>query len=168
MQELENITSAVCEALTEGGISAAVCEFPDGEMKRYTHPVVAVGIKSGSGIAAGFAEYMGETTDPETQERVELFGKRLEVTLLLGIYSPKGAVYGAGGCIDTFAKIAEALCYMPSGLRIREITCGETGFDTATGMFLCRAEMKCSAFMYALRESEEEFLSFTLRGTAIG
>ena len=168
MAELESIAAAVRDALLSEGVGAALCEYPSGAKLRYTEPVVAVGIKKGSAVSPGFAEYMGELTDASTGASSELYGKRFDVTVSLGIYSPKGGAFGAQGCVDTFSAVAAALGAMPSGLRVRELSCGETRFDGATGMFLCNAEMKCTAFMYAVRSDEREILDFTLRGTMIG
>lgn len=168
MAELENIAEAVCAALRSEGVDAALCEYPCAPKPRYGGPVVAVGIKKGSAVSPGFAEYMGEMLDESTGASSELYGKRFDVTVALSIYSPKNSQNGAQGCTAAFSAVASALGAMPAGLRVRELSCGETRFDSATGMFLCSAEMKCTAFMYALRSDEREILDFTLRGTMIG
>jgi len=168
MAELDTITTAVRDALAAEVAGAVICEYPYGKKLRHDCPVVAVGIKSGSGISSGFAEYMGEFYDAQRDTYSELYGKRMELSLGVFIYSPKNQAYGAGACMTVFGQIAAAISTMPSGLRVHELTCGETRFDAETGMFLCQAELRCTAFMYASRTCEEEFLSFTLRGAVSG
>ena len=167
MAELDAITSIVRDTLVAGGFQAAICDYPFGGKMRHETPVVSVGIKSGSGVAAGFAEYLGQQYDSENDTYNELFGKKLDVVIGLHIYSPKSESFGADGCLSVFSEAASILSKLPGGLRIREITCGETEYDAAIGMFHCPVDLKCTAFMYAIKKEENDILDFTLKGVLV-
>lgn len=154
----------VRDALTDGDTDAFICGYPNGMKKRQEKPVVAVHMKSGSGIPPGFYEYMGIRYDPDLDDYTELYGKKLELTLGLYIYSPKTPQFGAEACMAVFRRILERLSAIPDCLRVKEIQCGETGFDEKTDMFLCPAELKCTAFLYAEKRDDGEILDFILRG----
>ena len=163
MAALNTITAAVRDSFTSSGIEAAICEYPAGEKMRYDKPVLSIGVKSGSGVSSGFSEYMGERYDIESDTYSELYGKRLEIVLGVHIYSPR-VPHGAAGCISVFSEIAAATGNFPLSLRVREISCGETEFDTVTGMFHCLVELKCLAYMYAVKTDDTELLDFKLKG----
>lgn len=162
MTEIESVISCVCSALENTQAAEVLTAFPQGGKKRYTTPVIAVGLRCGESASAGFAEYLGERHDVNSGAYCEIYGKRLELTLGVDIYSPKES--GAGACLQTAAKVMAALPDLPNGVRVKKFSCGETVFDPAAGMFLLRAEMPCTCFMYADKTGDEELLDFTLRG----
>ena len=162
--ELNEIVETTAECLRDGCTADVVTEYALPAKKRFTRPVIAVGMNSGDGISSGLAEYMGEKYDADSDTYSEVYGKRLELGIGISVYSPKDGEYGAEGCLDTVSEVIAALSGLPAGLKIRSFTCGETGFDTDTGMFLCRCELKCVCFLYAERTEESEVLNFTLKG----
>lgn len=164
MAELDSILSAVCDTLESKKISAAISRYPYGGKKQHEAPVVTVGLKSGSTAPSGFAEYMGQRYDRVTDTYNEIYGKRLDMSFAIDIYSPKSQAYGAGRCLEIFGEIAEACSSLPSGIRVKEILCGETKYDTAVNMFCCQAELKFTAFLYAEQTGDAEFLDFVLKG----
>ena len=107
--ELDTIISAVCNTLITGGISAAISQSPIRAKMRHSSPVVTVGLKGGENISCGFAEYMGMRFDEDTSQFIETYGKRMEMSLALHIYSPKAQEYGAEGCLAVFSERGQLL-----------------------------------------------------------
>ena len=165
MAELNQVIDAVCETLENEKISAAVARYPLEKRKRYTVPIVTVGLKSGEGVTPGFAEYLGERFDKQSGKYVELYGKRLELSLALHIYAPGTAEYGPGHCLKVFGEVTTALAALPEGMRVRKLTCEETVFDHSAELFCCACTLETTAFLYAEKTEENmEFLDFILRG----
>lgn len=165
MAEIDTVIGAVCDALCEYGVPAVMTAYPSSARERFTSPVATVGLGGGSGVSSGFSEYMGIRFDEVKQTYAEVYGKRLELTLSVGIWSPKDAEYGAAACHAIFGDLVAALPALPNGIRVRELTCGETRFDRSAGMFRLGAELKLTAFLYAEKTDDAEILDFTLRGT---
>ena len=165
MTELENIVAAVTEYLNSAA-DTAVCAYPVHKMPGYNVPVTAVGIADGEAVQSGFGEYLGIYSDPENGER-ELYGKRMDITLSLYVYSPKTEEYGVSGCHKTFGEIVKAMEKAPFPINVRELACGETGYDSDTGMFLCRCSMKCSCWLTAEMLDDGIFTDFKLQGVMI-
>lgn len=164
MAELDKIMELVRDTLADDNTDAFVCGYPAGMKKRREKPVVAVYMKGGSGIPPGFYEYMGMRYNPDLDDYTELYGKKLDLTLGLYIYSPKIPEFGADACMAVLRRILERLSAIPGCLKVKEIQCGETMYDDKTDMFLCPAELKCTAFMYAEKQDDGEILDFILRG----
>lgn len=168
MAELDQVLQAVCTSLENSDISVAIQRYPLEMRKRYTTPVITVGLKSGVGTTPGFAEYIGQRYVQESDQYIEVYGKRLELTLCLNIYAPKSEANGAGKCMELFGKVLTTLNTLPSGLRIRSVTCGETEFDHSANLFCCPCEVKLTAFLYAeTTEDIGEFLDFILKGVLV-
>lgn len=167
MAEIDSIISAVCSVLSEKTGNTSVKIFPAGAKKRYEDPVITVGLKAGSGVSAGFAEYLGERYDERTSSYFETYGKRLELTLGIDVYSPNNSNFGADKCLEIVSVIMGAVPEFQSGIRVKKITCGETGFDMSTGMFLCPVEMECTCVFYAEKLDDEELTAFRLRGEMV-
>jgi len=166
MAELETIVAAVRGAIEAAGLKTTAA-FPAGGKKRCAVPVAAVGVRAGEGVPSGFAEYMGERFDEASGACFEVYGKRLELTICADVYSPKEDGYGAAGCLAAVGLVLAALPNLPSGVKIRKFTCGETQFDAKTELFLCRTELLCTCFLYADRTGDSELLDFTLKGVLV-
>ncbi len=157
------VLDAVAAALTAQGLTA-VREFPAAALDRASGPVVCVGLRSNTLLSAGCGDYMGEQTDGNGAVS-EVYGMRMESVLALDVYSPDDGANGAAGCVNAFALIAAALPTLPSGLRVKELKCGETDLDGETGMFLCRVSLACRAFLTRSENADAgEFTDFVLRG----
>ena len=139
--------------------------YPEGARGRYASPAVAVGLGAGCCVSAGGPEYLGMSFDERIGGSVEVYGKRMELTLALWIFSPRCAPFGAAGCAAVFGELAAALPCLPSGIRVKELRCGETVFDESAGMFRLDAELGISAFFSAEASDDSEVLDFNLRGT---
>lgn len=165
MAELETIIAEVCEALTKAGLPNVTPAYPDGVRGRYLSPAVAVGLGAGCSVSSGGPEYLGMSFDAQSGSSVEVYGKKMELTLNVWVFSPRRAPFGAAGCAAVFGELAAALPYLPSGIRVKELRCGETVFDESAGMFRLDAEIRISAFFSAEATDDDEVLDFNLRGT---
>ena len=145
MNGLEQVKDAVAAALEKAGISAQTAYSP-GWAKAYTGPVAAVGLRMGESRGAALNSYLGQRTDPETQVIREIYGIRLDLTLLEGLHQ----------------IMLEGL---PIGLRPTELKWEEASWDPDTSMFLRRGSLACSAcFIAAAEEDGTVFSDFILKG----
>lgn len=164
MAELDTVISAVCSGLRDGGVSAVISQNPFGGKKRHLRPIVTVGLKSGSVISSGLKEYLGMQYDVTTDTYSEIFGKKLELSLGLSMWSPKTGDQGHEKCLTLFSQVADALGSLPESLKVRELSCGETVYDPTAEMFRCDAELKLEAYLIAESTDDTQFLDFKLKG----
>lgn len=163
--EYDSIIASVTQLLTEY-CSGAVCAYPFGKMKYYDTPVIAVTIDEAESTDSGAGEYLGIFHDTETGER-ELYGRYLEVTLGLHIYSPDSEAEGAAGCQKVFGQIVSAFSQGSLPLKVKSLQCGDTEYDTVTRMYHSRASAKCRCFMTAEIREDGEFTDYILKGVMI-
>lgn len=163
MNGLEQVKRAIADALEQAG-TAAQAAFPPGWARSYEEPVVAVGLRMGESRGGAMGSYLGERVAPETLERREIYGMRLELTLSLDIYSPPAL--GAAGCDSALETLHQVmLTALPSGLRPMELKWEETGWDEDASMFLRRGSLSCSAFFTAQADEDGLLISdFILKG----
>lgn len=159
MTELETIIGCVRDSLSNGGVSAVIVQNPPCNKKRHTRPIVTVGLKAGA-LSVGSAEYLGE----ERFSRREIYGRRMELTLGLGLWVPKDSENSHETCLELFSQIVGALGELPESVRVKELVCGETVFDSSADMFRCDGELKISAYLIAEKEDDGVFLDFKLKG----
>lgn len=157
MNGLEQVKTAVAEALREAGIAARTAYAP-GWAKAYQEPVVAVGLRTGESRGGALGSYLGEKIDPDTLSCREIYGMRLELVLSLDIYCPPGE--GAARCDEVLEGLHQVmLSGLPAGLRPGELKWEETVWDADTSMFLRRGSLACGAFFVA--ETAEDTLDVT-------
>lgn len=160
--ELEQIRESMAAFLNARGVKA-VTAWPDGGRSWGDGPAAVVSVRSCQAAGSGIGDYLGRQTNPDSGAELEVYGRRLEVRLGLDLWAA-----GAGGAERlqaAFDGLLEALRDgEPEGLRIREITCGETEYDRTTGLMVRRVEAKCGAFLYAAAEEGSAFLEFEIRG----
>lgn len=165
MKGLEELRQTAAEFLRARGIDA-VTAWDDRARVRREQAVVVVSLRGCEGGPAGLCDYLGERFDPETRQWEELYGKRAEITLGLDIYAPKRL--GESGCTDLFSRLIEALSDGgPAGLRVKELTCGETDYAEQEGLFRCRAQAVCGVYLYAVTNENGAFVDFIVRGTRL-
>lgn len=164
MTELDSIISCVCDGLVTGGVSAVISQNPFGGKKRHVNPIVTVGLKAGSAVSCGLAEYMGMRYISSSDSYCEVYGKKIDVSLGLSMWSPKTSSEGHEKCLQLFSQIIDALDSLPDPLKVKELSCGETHYDPSAEMFRCDAELKLSAFLTAESDDDSQFLDFKLRG----
>lgn len=164
MAELDSVINIVCQGLTDGGVAAIISQNPFGGKKRHTKPIITVGLKAGSAVTCGFAEYLGVRFDENQGTYNELYGKKIDISLSLSLWSPKSESYGHETCLTLFSQVADALKSLPEALKVKELACGETDYDVSAEMFRCDAELKISAFLTAESQDDSQFLDFKLKG----
>ncbi len=167
MAELDTIITAVCQSLSDGGVSAVISQNPFGGKKRHNNPIITVGLKAGTAVSCGFAEYLGMKYDEGLDTYSELYGKKMDLSLGLSFWSPKAEKHGHEKCLMLFSQVADALKSLPVSLKVKELSCGETLFDVTAEMFRCDAELKLSAFLTAESTDDPQFLDFKLKGVLI-
>lgn len=52
----------------------------------------------------------------------------------------------------------------PAGLKLLELSCGETEFDASGRLLRRNVEAVCSAYLYAVTQPGGAFLDFEIRG----
>lgn len=163
MNGLEQVKDAIAAALEKAEIRTQTAYAP-GWVKKYTGPVVAVGLRTGESRGGALSSYLGQRTDPKTQICQEVYGMRMELTLSLDIYCPpKEGAAGGEGVLEALHQIM--LEGLPSGLRPTELKWEEASWDPDTAMFLRRGSLACSAyFIAAASEDGAVFSDFILKG----
>ena len=166
MPELERIREAMTAYLKKEGVDALTA-WPDQDRGELAGPVAAVSLRSCQGGPGGFQDYLGERYDPERGAWQELYGKRIRAVFGLDLYAPRtGGAQGLQAAFDTLSGALSA--GGPEGLRVKEWSRGESGYDQALGLFHCRAEAVCDAYLYAVAEEGGTFLDFIVKGEANG
>lgn len=156
------IRERMTEYLQGKGIEARTA-YPEGGRLRTGGPVAAVSLRACQGGPEGFRDYLGERYDPESGRWQELYGRRAVLTFGLDLYAPQGS--GAAGIQAAFDRMAEALRREgPPGLRLQELTCGETEFDRESGLYRRKVEAVCQGYLYAVADEGGTFLDFIVRG----
>ena len=163
--EFDTVTKTVCDAITKSG-TLAMCRYPDTAKLNYHQPAVTVYIKESRSVSSGFGEYIGTRSTAEGGE-VEIYGKKLEMSIGFDVFSPEGEQYGAEGCSRALSCILNAMSILPSAIKAKEITLGDTKFNSQTGMYSARGVLKCDVFVSAEQGVDGLFTDFTLRGVVI-
>ncbi|MEG2119543.1 MAG: hypothetical protein RRY53_04245 [Pseudoflavonifractor sp.] len=161
MAGLDMIRQRMTELLQRQGI-AAVTAWPGTARKRQTGVVAAVALKSCEGGPAGFRDYLGERFNTATGKWEELYGKRVKLVFGLDLYAEKGGEAALG---TAFNALADGLQREgPEGLRMMELSSGETDYDETAGRYHCPVEAVCEAYLYAVADEGGAFLDFEVRG----
>ena len=160
--ELQAVRERMAEYLVQNGVEA-VCAYPGGERERRAGAVAAVSVRSCQGGPGGFQDYLGERFDEGSGVWQELYGKRIVLTFGLDLYAPGPG--GAQAIQTAFDRLAQALRQGgPPGLKMLELSCGETQFDREAGLFRREVEARCQGYLYAVAEEGGGFLDFIVRG----
>ncbi|MFQ7855190.1 MAG: hypothetical protein ACLRIS_08745 [Flavonifractor plautii] len=97
---------------------------------------------------------------------------RREHRPVAGAVRPPGDLtFGAGpmeralGAQTAYDRMAEAFQWEgPAGLGLRELSCGETEFDRAAGLYRRAVTAVCQGYLYAVADEGGTFLDFVVRG----
>lgn len=163
MNGLEELRSSLTAYLNDCGIPA-VNAWESGKRTRTEIPVVAVSLRGCAGTPAGLQDYLGESWEEERGCWVERYGSRVELTFGLDIWSPRSG--GAAACAQRFSELTQVLmACAPAGVRLREISCGETVFDEEAGLFHCPVRAMGTVMLQAAREESGAWMDFTVKGT---
>ena len=160
--EFDQIRESMAAYLTGQGVDA-LCAYPDTQRLRRSGAVVVVSLRSCQGGPGGFQDYLGERYDPDSGQWQELYGKKFAVTFGLDLYAPQKE--GAAAIQIACDRLAQALRREgPTGLKLLELSCGETEFDREASLFQRRAEACCQGYLYAVAQEGGTFLDFIVRG----
>ena len=159
MNGLNQVRDAIIASLQ----GASLCAVPawEGKAKRYDGAVVSVDIAQTAGKSFAMGSYLGQVYDAQQGTVRELYGRRLEATIVLEVRAPVAAE-----CEEIIENACDALSQgLPSGLKLREQSWDAVSWDSENQMFLRRGELQCDAYFTAETEEEEPaFLDFTLKG----
>ena len=133
------------------------------ERERLTRPTAVVSVRKCQVGPAGFQDYLGERFDRDSGQWTELYGRKAELTFGLDLYAPPST--GEAGLQAAFDKLMEALAGGgPGGLILREVSCGETGYDTAGRLLKRSVQAVYDTYLYAVAQPGGAFLDFEIRG----
>lgn len=164
MAGLDDIREQMTKYLEEQGIQA-VSAWPHGMRSETEGAVAAVSLRKCDGVGVGFRDYLGERYNVESGQWEELYGKRITLTFGLDLYAGTGEEAGEAQVRVAFDRMVQALQSAgPAGLKIKEISCGETDYDGTAGRYRCPAEAVCEAYLYAVADEGGAFLDFEVKG----
>ena len=160
--ELQKVQDRMAEYLLQNGVEA-VCAYPSGEWPQRSGAVAAVSVRTWQGGPGGFQDYLGDRFDESSGVWQELYGKHITITFGLDLYAPWPE--GAEAIQTAFDKLAQVLQQGgPPGLKMLELSCGETQFDREAGLCRRAVEARCQGYLYAVAEEGGGFLDFIVRG----
>ena len=156
---LENIREQMVDYRKEQGVQAFAA-WPAGERPVQEGALVVVSLRGCQAGPAGFQHYLGERYDERTGLWQELYGRRVTLTFGLDLYGES-----AGELQTAYDRMAEAFQWEgPAGLALRELSCGETEFDRAAGLYRRAVTAVCQGYLYAVADEGGTFLDFVVRG----
>lgn len=144
--------------LRQQGVDA-VCAYPE-ERRQRSGPVAAVSLRALSGRAGRLSGLPGGAVRREHRRWQELYGRRAALTFGLDLYGTSAAELQ-----KAYDRMAEAFQWEgPPGLALRELSCGETEFDRAAGLYRRAVTAVCQGYLYAVADEGGTFLDFVVRG----
>jgi hypothetical protein len=161
------------KAVLEGLLSAletrglkAYKEYPDVSLLRATESFAVIGVESFKSLSSGMGEYLGIRRSQGGFSEKEVYGKRLELSLYIEVYSPFSSQRGAEGISDYTRAMGSCFEELQSGIKAAEIRFGELCSDEELGCFKQKCKLRCEAFLLAETSGEDgEFLDFVLKGS---
>ena len=157
---LDVIRERMAEFLQQAGLDA-VCAWPEAARVRRNAAVAAVSLRDFQGGPGGFQDYLGERYNQESGNWEELYGKKARIVFGLDLYAPTAAAVQEA--VDTLSDALHEGA--PDGLRVMELSCGETKYDQEAELYRCTAETVCEAYLYAVASEGGFFLDFEIRGS---
>lgn len=161
----DKLCECMSDRLRQAGVDAVTAWSRD-DKKRRDGPVVAVSLREFESRPGSFQDYLGERYNTDARRWEELYGKRAKLTFGLDIYA--AGRDGAAECQSTFDSITDALQTTHSGLRVEQLSRGETAYDQELGLFRSTVEAVCSAYFYAVADESGVFVDFEVRGARNG
>lgn len=157
--DFQAVREQMAAFLRQQGVDA-VCAYPEERRRQRSGPVAAVSLRACQGGPGGFRDYLGERYDESTGQWQELYGRRVTLTFGLDLYGES-----AGELQTAYDRMAEAFQWEgPPGLALRELSCGETEFDRAAGLYRRAVTAVCQGYLYAVADEGGTFLDFVVRG----
>ena len=157
--DFQAVREQMAAFLRQQGVDA-VCAYPEERRRQRSGPVAAVSLRACQGGPGGFRDYLGERYDESTGRWQELYGRRVTLTFGLDLYGES-----AGELQTAYDRMAGGFQWEgPAGLALRELSCGETEFDRAAGLYRRAVTAVCQGYLYAVADEGGTFLDFVVRG----
>ena len=156
------VKTAVVERLEAAGLTA-MNAFEEEKMRRHAASTVVVGVRQMRIEQMGLLDYLGEQR-AQDGTCTEVYGRSMRLSVSVDVYTPREL--GADDCEQTAEAAAQALLTaLPGGLRMEELSWGETAWNKTSGMFLLPGTARCTAQFTARAEDDSAVLrDFILRG----
>lgn len=157
------VRGEIVSRLRAAGLEAAEA-YEEERFRERSEPVIAVGAKQTELTEAGLFHYLGEQYDAESGRTVEVYGRKLKMTVTLDAYAPRRK--GARGCERAAETASEALVETElDGVTLEALTWERTEWDKEYGMFVRRGTARCTACFVATADEESAVLTdFILKG----
>ena len=159
---LNALREQVAEQLRQAGVNA-VTGMEGALSSRWRQAVAAVSLSRVVCAPGGFKDYLGTHRDKSGLER-ELYGREMELTLALDIFSPRDG--GESACQEAAEAAAESLvCYGAAGLNALEIQTGQVEFLDKEGLYRQKTTCRCKAWLVArMDDGGGAFVDFEVKG----
>lgn len=156
----EKLLNDICSALSDAGLRVSK-SYPKAKLDR-TAELVCVSISEEKLIPTAMGAYLG--TALVSGVKSEVYGCTASCALSLDIYAP-AAGSGAARCMELADEISSKLTDMGKSLGVLGFKCGDTGYDSESGMFRCRCTLSCAELRTkAEPEPTGSFDDFILKG----
>ena len=159
---LNALREQVAEQLRQTGINA-VTGMESARASRWRDAVAAVSLNRVVCAPGGFKDYLGTHREENGLER-ELYGREVELTLALDIFSPRDG--GERACQEAAEAAAESLmCHGAAGLNALEIQSGQVEFLDKEGLYRQKTTCRCRAWLVArMDDGGGAFVDFEVKG----
>lgn len=159
MMGVKELTAALAQWLTDGGVSA-VTAWGSERRARPTAALAAVSLRGLEGGSAGYQDYLGERFNEESGVWEELYGKKLTLTFGLDLYAATAAEVSAA-----LEWVGELLgSGAPAGLAPAGFSAGETVYQSEQRRYFCPIQAKFQVWAVAAAREGEAFLDFQIKG----
>lgn len=157
------VRGEIVSRLRAAGIEAAAA-YEEERFRERNGSIVSVGAKQTELTGAGLMHYLGERYDAESGHTLEVYGRRMKMTVALDVYASRRK--GARCCEETAEAVAETLLSGAiEGVSLEEMRWEKTEWDREYGMFVRRGTAECTAYFVATADEENAVLTdFILKG----
>ena len=162
---LNALREKTAEQLRQAGINA-VTGMDSARSSRWRQAVAAVSLSRVVCAPGGFKDYLGTQREADGSER-ELYGREVELTLALDIFSPRDG--GESACQEAAEAVAESLvCHGAAGLNALEIQAGQVEFLDKEGLYRQKTTCRCKAWLVAQMDDDGgAFVDFEVKGRRV-
>ena len=159
---LNALREQVAEQLRQAGVNA-VTGMESARASRWREAAAAVSLMRVVCAPGGFQDYLGTHREENGLER-ELYGREVELTLALDIFSPRDG--GESACQEAAEAVAESLvCHGAAGLNALEIQSGQVEFLDKEGLYRQKTTCRCRAWLVArMDDGGGAFVDFEVKG----
>ena len=159
MKGVEELRRELVGCLKEKGLKA-VLAWGEEKRQRPDRATAAVSLRGMECKGSGLQNYLGERFDRETGQWEELYGRTVELTFGLDLYAATAQEVQRGLDILTAALDREG----PGGMKVKELSVGETVYREETRGYLCPVQGRFEAWAVAVDREDGSFLDFEVRG----